>query len=241
MQTVHHKRIVRDTSALRALAEKLFESPPPRQRITCPHSGKLGTIRRDAVWLARPDADGFFPLYRVYKQAYGDPHTSTAISTSTVPLPMPRVMCRALDAIAQECNVPKFNHVVLHRYVDESDQIGWHRDKYMDMAEDSAIASVSIGASRKFRMRRVPRPARRTSRAARALWQKIEQGAIGFEVHDGDVVVIPFALNEIAEHAVPRQIAKRGVRYSITARTMHTFFDPVRRLVRTGGEAPRPY
>ena len=53
----------------------------------------------------------------------------------------------------------------------------------------------------------------------------------------GDVVLLDFATNKEYKHGLHRTRRHVGVRYSITARCIDTFFDPQRRLVRTREDA----
>ena len=46
--------------------------------------------------------------------------------------------------MSREHELPKLNHVVLHRYMDGEDTIGMHHDKYMDIAPGSTIVSSPL-------------------------------------------------------------------------------------------------
>lgn len=54
------------------------------------------------------------------------------------------------DRISRECSV-NFNFVLLNRYRDGSDAMGWHRDD--EPALTGPVASLSLGATRRFRLR----------------------------------------------------------------------------------------
>ena len=97
-----------------------------------------------------------------------------------------------LNELSERHNLPQLNHAVIHRYVDGDDTIGQHHDKPMDLHPRSTIVSVSIGASRAFRL-----------------------GADTFDVHDGDTVMIPYSTNLALKHGVPKRKRCDGVRYSI--------------------------
>jgi hypothetical protein len=182
--------------------------------------GRPGKIRRDALWFARESADGLLPLYRTFKNAYGAPSTTAGIAAAAPPAAMPAWLAACLDALAVTLGTPPFNHAVVHRYLDGNDFISDHHDKYMDIAPESAIVSLSLGATRDFRV-----------------------AGQTFAVADGDAVVIPYALNKRAKHGVPRRAHRAGVRYSLTARAIDTFYDPARRVFRHRGSGGglRPY
>jgi hypothetical protein len=189
-----------DTDALLPRVESCFANPPPRGVTNI--FGKPGKIRRDALWFGRYDQNGFVPLYRTFSTAYAhlhDPVSTVRGMDDPKPMPMPEWMSEFLDNLSIRHRLPTLNHVVLHRYLDGTDQIGPHHDKTLDMHPESSIVSVSLGAPRDFKL-----------------------GKRTFEVENGDVVIIPYALNETAKHSVPAR-AHAGLRYSLTARTIHTF------------------
>ena len=47
----------------------------------------------------------------------------------------------------------RFNYVLVNRYRDGSDMLGWHADDEADLGEAPVLAAVSVGAERVFRMR----------------------------------------------------------------------------------------
>jgi alkylated DNA repair dioxygenase AlkB len=208
LQSCVHARKAVATASLRAHIEPLFADPPPRAETRL--YGKPGQVRRDALWFATPAADGAMPLYRTFPNAYGYPGTTAGVDKAVRPHVMPAWM----DAVVRQV-LPEGNHVVLHRYLDGCDHISPHRDKWMDIAPGSAIVSVSVGATRDFRI-----------------------GNETFPVEDGDVVTIPYELNQVMKHAVlPRRRGVDDVRYSLTARVIDTFYDPeTKTLVRWRGQ-----
>jgi hypothetical protein len=209
----HHVGAVGDTDALRAHAEAAFRGARREDRPRFRSWGKDAHNPRDALWYARPAADGMLPLYRVYSTAYASPSTAAGLATAAPPAAMPEWLCAVLDRISAAHGLPALNHVVLHRYVDHRDGIGWHRDKYMDFAPGSSIVSLSLGATRRFEVRAGARHDR-------------------LAVADGDLVVLSYECNRAAKHRVPPTATPAGVRYSITARTVDTHFDPERRVFR---------
>lgn len=47
----------------------------------------------------------------------------------------------------------RFNYVLVNRYRDGNDMLGWHADDEADLGEMPVLAAVSVGAERVFRMR----------------------------------------------------------------------------------------
>ena len=47
----------------------------------------------------------------------------------------------------------RFNYVLVNRYRDGGDMLGWHADDEADLGDTPVLAAVSVGAERVFRMR----------------------------------------------------------------------------------------
>eukprot|EP00818_Percolomonas_sp_WS_P005815 CAMPEP_0117436036 /NCGR_PEP_ID=MMETSP0759-20121206/800_1 /TAXON_ID=63605 /ORGANISM="Percolomonas cosmopolitus, Strain WS" /LENGTH=226 /DNA_ID=CAMNT_0005227623 /DNA_START=19 /DNA_END=696 /DNA_ORIENTATION=- len=84
------------------------------------------------------------------------------------------------------------NFAVLNFYKDGSSQMGWHADDRGSMVDRSIIASVSLGASRKFRLRRM----------------HLTKGT-GTEVllGSGDLLTMEEDCQKHYKHCVPKQMA----------------------------------
>ena len=93
---------------------------------------------------------------------------------------MPSWLSECLRELSARHGLPPLNHAVVHRYVDGDDTIGMHHDKPLDIDPQSSIVSVSVGASRAFRL-----------------------GENTFTVNDGDTVIIPFDTNLLKKHGIP--------------------------------------
>jgi alkylated DNA repair dioxygenase AlkB len=52
-------------------------------------------------------------------------------------------------AVETTCGVP-FNSVLLNRYRSGADSMGWHADREPELGKEPVIASVSLGATRRF-------------------------------------------------------------------------------------------
>lgn len=200
-----------DASRVRADVEATFRAGVP-ERTPFAARGRTCVYRRDALWFAR-GAGGYVPLYRTHNTAYGHPRSTRGIARAVRPRPMPPWLGDFLDEFAARHALPEFNHVVLHRYKDGRDTIGMHHDKWMDLAPGSTIACISLGATRRFAL------GDRRGRVLRSM-----------DVEDGDAVLLSDADNRAMKHAIPPTRRDVGVRYSITARRMRTFYDPARGL-----------
>ena len=90
---------------------------------------------------------------------YGDPDAHYCYSgLSLEPLPWLPVILELKTRIEAVCNAP-FNSVLLNLYRDGADSMGWHSDDEPELGERPVIASLSLGAIRRFRLRH-PTPAR---------------------------------------------------------------------------------
>lgn len=58
-----------------------------------------------------------------------------------------------LRAVAERLAGRSFNTVLLNLYRDGRDSMGWHADDERELGPEPVIASVSFGASRRFRLR----------------------------------------------------------------------------------------
>jgi alkylated DNA repair dioxygenase AlkB len=109
-----------------------------------------------------------------------------------------RTMCGALSARY----AVGFDQVWVNLYRDGSDSVAWHGDRNRFVLTRPLVATVSLGARRKFQLRR-----RGTSRIAESL----QPGC-------GDLVVMGGACQVEWEHTVPKTKRPVGPRMSVTIR-----------------------
>jgi alkylated DNA repair dioxygenase AlkB len=84
---------------------------------------------------------------------YGDPDAHYSYSgLSLEPRPWLPVILELKTRIEVVCNAP-FNSVLLNLYRDGADSMGWHSDDEPELGERPVIASLSLGAIRRFRLR----------------------------------------------------------------------------------------
>ena len=84
---------------------------------------------------------------------YGEPGASYRYSGVVRPAeawlpPIRRLAERVAEAVAW-----RFNYVLVNRYRDGRDMLGWHADDETDLGEAPVLAAVSVGAERVFRIR----------------------------------------------------------------------------------------
>lgn len=203
---------------LRSSMEALFREAP--SRVPFQFRGRQAWNRRDALWFSAPcpEEPGFLYLYRTHAQAKYDPRGH---ARHIAPLPVPSPMPEWLQALATSLwsrlglrGTP--THAVLHRYVDGSDQITYHHDKWMDMEPGSHILSLSLGACRKFLV---------GTQEGRVVCSAL--------LAEGDVITLGHEANKLYKHAIPQERNAWGVRYSITLRCMDSRYHPELRVYRT--------
>ena len=85
---------------------------------------------------------------------YGDPGAIYAYSGLVHrPRPWPESL-RELRTAVEDCTGQAFNGVLANLYRAGGDGMGWHADNEPELGENPAIASLSLGAERVFRVRK---------------------------------------------------------------------------------------
>ena len=95
-----------------------------------------------------------------------------------------------------------FNSVLCNLYRDGSDGVDWHADDEPEFGQMPVIASLSLGATRRFDLRRVDDHS-----------IKVE-----LELHHGDLVIMSGTTQELWRHRVPKTKKPVGERINLTFR-----------------------
>jgi alkylated DNA repair dioxygenase AlkB len=106
--------------------------------------------------------------------------------------------------VIEHTRVP-FNHVLINRYRDGSDSIGLHADDEPELGLDPIVATLSLGATRRF----VLKPRRARLGQSKSL-----------DVHHGSLLVMGGTCQRHYVHGVPRQSDAAGERISLTFRRL---------------------
>jgi alkylated DNA repair dioxygenase AlkB len=96
----------------------------------------------------------------------------------------------------------QFNHVLVNRYRDGSDSMGWHSDDEPELGPDPPVASLSLGETRRFVLQ-----ARRGRSRARSL-----------DLTSGSLLFRGGPCQHRYRHAVPKQRSIQGERINLTFR-----------------------
>ena len=133
---------------------------------------------------------------------HGDPGTAYTYSgTAHEPLPWTPELQRVRHR-AEELTGHRYNSVLLNLYRDGRDGMGWHADDEPELGHEPVIASVSFGATRRFKLRH-----RRSRSAANTL-----------DLAHGDLLLMAGATQHHYVHAVPKTARPVGARVNLTFR-----------------------
>jgi alkylated DNA repair dioxygenase AlkB len=122
---------------------------------------------------------------------------------STEPMPWPTFLMPTRLAIETRTGCA-FNSVLVNRYQDGNDMVGWHSDDEPELGATPNIASLSLGATRRFLMRDV---------VARTRYE--------WNLGHGDLLVMSGRCQLEFEHSVPRAKRVAGPRINLTFRYVH--------------------
>jgi alkylated DNA repair dioxygenase AlkB len=103
----------------------------------------------------------------------------------------------------------RFNSVLANLYRDGQDSMGWHSDDEPELGPRPVIASVSLGAERRFRLRRkLPRGVRVTP--------------LGLPLTHGSLLCMAGDTQRHYQHDLPKVAGVTGARINLTFRFIHT-------------------
>ncbi len=94
-----------------------------------------------------------------------------------------------------------FNSVLANLYRNGTDSMGWHADKEKELGKDPAIASLSLGDNRLFKIRH-----NKTGEL------------INIELQHGDLLLMSGALQHHWRHCVPKTKIEKNPRINLTFR-----------------------
>ena len=95
-----------------------------------------------------------------------------------------------------------FNSVLLNYYRNGQDAMGWHSDDEPELGTQPAIASVSLGAERRFLLREKTKNAR----------------SMGLPLANGSLLLMQGDSQKLFQHALPRTAKPIGARINLTFR-----------------------
>jgi alkylated DNA repair dioxygenase AlkB len=108
-----------------------------------------------------------------------------------------------IKAAAEACAGQAFNSVLLNLYRDGRDSVSWHADNEPGLGRNPIIASISLGAARRFQMKHRQREAR-----------------VELDLPSGSCLVMAGATQHHWLHQVPKTNRPAGPRINLTFRAM---------------------
>lgn len=138
----------------------------------------------------------------------GDPHASYVYSrTRFDPHPWPPLLAALRDRLQLVCDA-RFNSVLANLYRDGRDSMGWHSDDEPELGDHPVIASLSLGAERRFRLRR-------------RLPRTVKPGpadTVNVTLPPGSVLRMAGATQRLYRHDLPKTRSGVGARINLTFR-----------------------
>lgn len=132
----------------------------------------------------------------------GDPDASYRYSgTRFEPRPWPAALAPVRRRLRDEVGID-FNSVLANRYRDGRDAMGWHSDSEPELGPAPVIASLSLGATRRFVLKHRIQPDRKLT----------------LELPHGSLLVMRGDTQRYYRHALPRTTRPVGERINLTFR-----------------------
>lgn len=137
----------------------------------------------------------------MYDKLVLEPRLTAAFSTDVRDEATPDSLVKITDALSGRYGV-QLDRVWVNLYRDGSDSVAWHGDRNAKVHRNPLVATVSLGARRKFQLR---------PKGTTKIVHTLLPGA-------GDLVVMGGACQHEWEHAVPKVARAAGARMSVTIR-----------------------
>lgn len=136
---------------------------------------------------------------------YGDNNKSYTYSGITLnPLTWTNELLQIKEKIEVVAKV-NFSSVLLNRYRDGKDYVGWHTDAEKELGKNPVIGSVNFGATRKFQLRRIDNHK-----------EKFE-----IELKHGTFLAMRGTTQHFWQHQVPKTTTIIGERLNLTFRVIN--------------------
>lgn len=148
--------------------------------------GKLITTRREMAWYGDTDA--------VYRYSGVERH----------PLPWSEALLQWGKKVGIACDTT-FNSCLVNLYHDGTEGMGWHRDNERELVPNAPIASLSLGALRRFDFR-----------------HRTTKERVSIQLEPGSLLVMEGVIQEKWEHQLPVARRIREPRINLTYRRIST-------------------
>ena len=138
---------------------------------------------------------------RMYERTLPEPRLTAGWSTDEVDSAVPAVV-REMAASLSVRYAVRFDAIWMNLYRDGADSVAWHGDRNRFAMEKPMVATVSLGARRRFLLRR---------RGTSKIVHELDPGG-------GDLIVMGGRCQHDWEHTVPKTKKAVGARISVTIR-----------------------
>jgi len=177
------------------LYERWLEDEPARALFDALRDGiawRTERIRIAGRWHAQPRLVAWF----------GDADASYTYSGLTlVPEPWPAALAPVRDRIVGDTGTP-FNSVLCNYYRDGRDLMGFHADDEPELGASPTIASVSLGATRRFALRH----------------KRDQRARLDLDLPGGSLLVMSGTTQHFWRHGVPKRQTLASGRINLTFR-----------------------
>lgn len=133
---------------------------------------------------------------------YGDANYSYTYSGTTKQARAWTPELRALKVIVEKLAGTKFNSCLLNLYHDGNEGMGWHSDDERSLVRNSTIASLSLGAERKF-----------------CFQHKQTHAAVSLILENGSLLLMRDTTQTYWRHRLPKSKRIKTPRINLTFRT----------------------
>jgi alkylated DNA repair dioxygenase AlkB len=120
------------------------------------------------------------------------------------PLPWTRTLLSMKQKIEALISGVIFNSVLLNKYRNGNDKVSWHSDDEMELGVNPVIASISLGAARRFDLRH----------------KDDFKNKIQLTLTNGSLIIMKGALQHNWQHQIPVQKMISGERVNLTFRNI---------------------
>ena len=135
---------------------------------------------------------------------HGDPGAVYSYSGLTMTVNPWTPTLAELRGVCESIAGSNFNSVLVNLYRDGNDKVGWHADDEPELGAEPVIASLSLGATRRFRFR-----------------HRDSGASVACELESGSLVVMSGLSQRCWVHEVPRQKRVTAPRINLTFRRVH--------------------
>ncbi len=118
----------------------------------------------------------------------------------------PRQWTEHLEGVRDRCAAASgtvFNSCLANLYRDGQDSMGWHADDEPELGTDPVIASLSLGDTRRFRMRHT-----------------VTRETVDIELDHGSLLIMGGSMQHHWMHEIPKTKRPVGPRINLTFRTI---------------------